>query len=399
MTKRIYYNSPYQIELKTTVTECRKRADGLFNVLTAETIVFPAGGGQPYDIGKMNNASIVAAEDMGDDVFHIVDAIFDPGETVTITIDWNRRFDHSQQHTGEHMVSGIAHSLFSVKNVGFHMGTDYVTIDFDKMLTKEQINELEMAVNRAILMDIPVRSRIISMEELSTISLRKKADGISGAIRIVDIEGIDSCTCCGTHTLTTGGVGLLKITDSMKHRGGIRLWMTCGMRALVDYSGKHDTLIRLGKHFSTRWQNLEAAILSQEKELADMRFEAKRRQLRYCELRAKELLSNTSGQFIAAIESDSEIEEIKLLCDRIIQEEDKIALLFGTKSDTIYYCIARGSEVDISMKTLCLAVNAALSGKGGGRDDIAQGSAKIDPCLPTPDLNMVIANIRNIIHK
>lgn len=139
--------------------------------------------------------------------------------------------------------------------------------------------------------------------------------------------------------------------------------------------------------------------MSQEKELADMRFEAKRRQLRYCELRAKELLSNTSGQFIAAIESDSEIEEIKLLCDRIIQEEDKIALLFGTKSDTIYYCIARGSEVDISMKTLCLAVNAALSGKGGGRDDIAQGSAKIDPCLPTPDLNMVIANIRNIIHK
>ncbi len=378
MTNRQYYYNPHMDECDAVVTGCIA-VDGGYEVSVDKTVIFPEGGGQPSDTGFIDKFRVISARDAGNDVWLFTDGEFKIGQHVTIRLNLERRFDHSQQHTGEHIVSGIAKKLFDVANIGFHMSQDYVTIDFDKPLTDEQLLQLEEEANRAVYRNIKVISRIVTCDELNTIPLRKRAEGLKGEIRLVSIEGIDSCTCCGTHTLNTGEVGIIKFTDHVKYKSGIRVWLKCGKRALQDYREKQNMIDALARAYSTKWQNVNEAVLKQMDELSASKHAIKRLAYQHAVYRASELLgcAETVGGITLAVSYEGEVlkDDLGMLTEQLCKREKTIAVLFGLMNGMVHYRLMRSVGVEMSMRDLCQTVNVLFCGKGGGRPESAQGSA------------------------
>lgn len=376
MTERLYYTEKTECEAK--VLSLRNAERG-YEVLLDRTVIFPEGGGQLSDTGFIGEARVLHASEDGDDIWHLTDKPVDEGRTVRVAVDTQERFDHSQQHTGEHILSGLAKKMYGALNVGFHMAKDYVTIDLDKALTQEELEELEREANRAVQKCIPVTSRIVSEEELSSIPLRKRAEGLKGEIRIIEIADVDSCTCCGTHCLSSAQVGVVKITAFAKYKGGVRLWFACGMRAVEDYQKKQRITDALAKRFSVKTEDIPDSIERREQELNEVRRELKSRTAKVVEYTAKEALmkAESIGGIKLIIYQSEEFNqsELKLLSDNLISAGKCIALLFGTKGENIAYCIACSDGIKHSMRDICDAVNALLNGKGGGRPNFCQGSA------------------------
>ena len=378
MTKSLYYHHPYMSDCDAVVTDCIA-VNGGYEALVDQTVIFPEGGGQPSDTGFMDKFRVISARDSGDDVWLFTDGEFREGQHVTIRLNLERRFDHSQQHTGEHIVSGIAKKLFDTTNIGFHMAQDYVTIDFDKILTDEQLMRLEEEANRAIYRNIKVISRLVTYDELDAIPLRKRTEGLKGGIRLVSIDGIDSCTCCGTHTLNTGEVGIIKFTDHVKYKSGIRIWLKCGKRALQDYREKQNMINVLARAYSTKWQNVNEAVLKQMDELSASKHALKRLAYQHAVYRAGELLGDaeTLGGVTLAVSYEGEVlkDDLGMLAEQLCKHERTIAVLFGQMNGMIHYRLMRSSGVEMSMRDLCQTVNVLFSGKGGGRPESAQGSS------------------------
>ena len=230
MTRKLYYEDCNLTEFTARVTACEE-AKGGFRVTLDATAFYPEGGGQPWDLGTLGEANVLEVWEEGEEVIHLCDRPLHVGETVTGVIDWNRRFDLMQQHTGEHILSGVIHAKYGYHNVGFHMGADVITIDFDGLIPTEDLKELEDTVNAAIWQDLAVKCWYPSPEELPQVGYRTKK-ALPWPVRIVEVPGYDKCACCGVHTATTGQVGLVKIFSSMKFHGGSRLEMACGKRAM-----------------------------------------------------------------------------------------------------------------------------------------------------------------------
>lgn len=381
MTERLYYHNPYLKSCTATVLECRKNGEH-YEVLLDRTVIFPEGGGQPSDTGMINGIKVLRANDCGEDIWNVVDSPIIPGSSVTVTIDFDRRFDHSQQHTGEHIVSGLAHKLFNATNVGFHMAEEYVTIDFDIPLTDEQLLQLETEANAAVCRNIPITVNIVEEAELPSVPLRKRASGLTGDIRIVSIDGVDSCTCCGTHTETSAEVGIVKFTDHAKYKQGVRIWLVCGMRALEDYRKKQLMLTEASRQFSTKWENVPQMIAKQSNELSEQKRLYKLRTAKYLAYRSGELLINAKElkhgcRLVYTVEDALSGEELKLLCESLCAQKGVVAVVFTKNGDSLFYQLMRSENVTISMRRLIEAINVALVGKGGGRDDRVQGSAKL----------------------
>ena len=266
MTELLYYSIPIITECGAAVLSCEKdERSGAYKIILDRTMIYPEGGGQPADRGSIvfrpdNSAAeqtvrISDAHTENGSVVHFCDAEIPAGTIVRVLLDVDTRLDHAQQHTGEHIVSGLANKLFGAVNVGFHMAADYCTIDFDIPLEQAQLEELERAANAAVRANLSVHTEVTTPEDASTRTLRKKSDKAVGndknkksdkpqnnicepvppakAVRIVYIDNgkIDSCTCCGTHLAATGGVGTILFTDAQHYKGGTRLWFVCGGRA------------------------------------------------------------------------------------------------------------------------------------------------------------------------
>ncbi len=382
MTQRIYLTDPAAAECKATVLDCITAGDG-FEVLLSATVIFPEGGGQPSDVGSIDRRPVSHAREQGEDVWHLTDMRFDVGAEVTVKADMAVREDHSAQHTGEHMVSGLASIMYGAKNVGFHMAEDYSTLDLDIQLDDAQLAELERAANAAVMKDIPVTSKIVTEAELETLTLRKKAGGLTGDIRIIYIDGVDSCTCCGTHCASTGRVGSIRLQDATHYKGGTRIWLLCGMRAVTAARLDRTAVRRIAARMSVGDEDAVEAVLRQGDELTALRRQLKQRTDALLTVKAGELIQDAvpagSAVLITYYEQGLDAQELKLLADKLRARPDVVAALFSTKGDTLYYQLARGENAAFSMKTLCAAVNAALGGRGGGREDMAQGSAKAGP--------------------
>ncbi len=206
MTKHLYLENSYQQTCTAQVVSCTPAEGGGYDIELDQTVLYPTSGGQLHDTGRIDGASVTDVSEAEARILHRTAKPFSPGETVTVEIDWERRFDHMQQHTGEHLLSFAAKELYGAVNVGFHMAETYCTIDLDQQLNKAQISKLESRTNELLFGNLPVEIRIVTAEELSSMELRKRADGLTGDIRIVSMPGGDSCTCCGTHTRFTGEV-------------------------------------------------------------------------------------------------------------------------------------------------------------------------------------------------
>lgn len=252
MTEKIYDRDPRLLIFTATILSCEETADGRFAVCPDKTALFPEEGGQGPDKGTLDGIPVLhTAIDKDNTITHFLASPLTVGTTVTGCVDWAQRFDYMQQHTGEHILSGLIHKRFGYNNVGFHLGETETTLDFDGAITLEEIRELEVQANEVIYKNLPVNVSFPTKVELAQLSYRSKIE-LSDDVRIVEIPGIDLCACCAPHVATTGEIGILKVADIQSHRGGVRITILCGARALKDYTGKQDTSSALSAILSAK---------------------------------------------------------------------------------------------------------------------------------------------------
>lgn len=248
--KKLFYDSAYIRTFEAKVLSCEKGKKG-YEVVLDQTAFYPEGGGQPYDMGILGGAHVTAVHDVKGEIVHYTDAPLAVGETVTGEINWDRRFQNMQGHSGEHLVSGLIHAKYGYDNVGFHMGTEEITIDLNGLLEWEDLMEIEKKANRIIWEDREIYAGFPSAEELAHMDYRSKKE-LTGAIRIVSIPGGDTCACCGTHVKTTGEIGLVKFLTMIHYKGGVRISLLCGEAAVMDYEKKREELQKISVLLSAK---------------------------------------------------------------------------------------------------------------------------------------------------
>lgn len=340
-----------------------------YEVVLDETAFFPEGGGQPADTGLLGTAHVLDVQEKQGAVIHYTDAPLEVGDCVEGAVDWVRRFDHMQQHSGEHIVSGLAHKMYGVNNVGFHLGA-LVTADLDGELDAQQVAEIERRANEIIWADKPIVITYPSSEELEHIRYRSKKE-LTGEVRIVTIEGADVCACCGTHVASTGQIGLIRLTDAQRYKGGTRLTILCGGRAQEDYACKDMSLAHAGTLLSVKPHEVPSAV----KRLLDevSRLKQERAALRK-RLFVQQALSYPEQEgnllvFEEELSPDALPQYATLLRERCTG----VAGVFAPdgKGALRYVLASRTQDVRLFAKKM----NAALSGRGGGSAELAQGTA------------------------
>lgn len=389
MTDRLYLSDSHLQSCAATVLSCVQTADG-FDIVLDRTVFFPNAGGQPCDTGLLRleeRAVAVAGCDEADGVLlHHTNAALPVGAAVQAEIDWARRFDLMQQHTGEHLLSYSAYALFEAANVGFHLNTVCGTIDLDKPLSPEQVRQMERRANELAERDLPVTAACYESEDaIAGLPLRKQAEGLTAPIRIVTIEGADCCTCCAPHCRRTGEIGLLFLTDAAPYKGGMRLTFLCGQRALLHARAMHDTVDHIARRFSTGRESALAAVQKQADELIAAKKRERTLAARVSAHLADELYrsADTIGntRFVAARLEDVGAAQLRPLAQQIAGTQRTLVFLLTGDGARVQYLLLAGGGLPLDMGELCQAVNAALSGKGGGRGTLAQGSAAMQPGL------------------
>ncbi len=369
LSERLYYSDAYLKEFDARVISCSRRDDGGYSVILDRTAFYPEGGGQPGDSGFIGEAPVTDTREEGGEIVHICGAPLAEGAQVRGRIDWEQRFDRMQQHSGEHIFSGMICSTFSCDNVGFHMGADTVTIDFSAAITDEELRDIESRANRYIMEGHRVQITFPSPEELSRLEYRSKKE-LDGEVRIVSFPGADTCACCGTHLSSSAEVGLVKVLSSKKFHEGTRIELLCGMRALDHLMKCWDQNSSISKalsapHYGTysAVQRLMENISSLERQAADLE------QRNFSLIAAGYAGAGDTCIIMEAMDTDS----MRRLCEAVHDVCGGICAVFcGSDPDYRYALMAP----DSILRSLCSDMNSALNGRGGGRDGLAQGSVR-----------------------
>ena len=368
-TKKLYYENCLTKEFTATVVACEKCDKGYWTELDA-TAFFPGGGGQACDTGTLNEAQVLDMKEEGETVLHLCDTPLTPGQTVTGTLCWQRRLDQMQQHSGEHIVSGIIYALYGGHNVGFHVGADMVTIDFDCPIPPEALPEIERQTNAAIYENLPVNCWYPSPEQLPTIHYRSKK-ALDWPVRLVQIPGYDSCACCGVHTAYTGQVGLVKLFSCVKFHQGVRIEMACGARALSYLSAIYGQNQQVCHAFSAKPLETGAAAQRMNEALAAEKFRATGLERQLFDRIAESYVNHQNVLYFADSLPPAAVRE---LADRIAQKCSGIAAVFsGSDSEGYTVCLVSKSG---SVAEFGKQMNQALNGRGGGKPGFFQGSVK-----------------------
>lgn len=364
-TKRLFDENPYMTEFSATVL-CWKQAEGAFFAALDRTAFFPEGGGQFCDLGTLYNADVLdVQEDKDGVIWHKINKPVETGIIVNGKIDFRRRFDFMQQHSGEHIFSGLAHSRFDATNVGFHLGTEITTLDLDVPLDEEKVALLEREANEAVYKNLPIEISYPAAEELAVLPYRSKKE-LSGRVRIVTVPGYDICACCGTHVARTGEIGIIKITSFQNYKGGTRLFMLCGSRAFEDYRRKNADVLRVTTSLSIKPEELCQGVERLSAEITEHKiYESSIKK----ELFAMKAASLGSGERIAVFEENLTPDEIRRFC-LTLSESFGIAAVFCGKSGEWKYAAA-AKERDC--RAVSKALNESFGGRGGGRPELVQG--------------------------
>lgn len=376
---KLYDEDAYMTEFDAEVLSCTEK-DGEFCVILNKTAFFPTAGGQTCDNGVLGNADVVRVEIENDTVMHYVKTPFSTGEKVHGKIDRNARFRKMQHHSAEHIISGIVHSMFGFDNTGFHLSDKEVTMDYNGELSAEEVRRLENAANEAVCKNLMITAEYPPEEILSTLNYRAKLD-LTENVRIVTIDGVDVCACCAPHVRRTGEIGIIKITDVMRHRGGVRMRMICGADALRDYQKKHDDVCALSALFSVKPEEVYDACVRKNDEIAELKRKLGEASRRIAVTKAEQI--PPSDGVICVFEEDADMNILRNMLN-ICKEKSRVAAVFGGSDESGYnYIIASNT---IPLKNFSAELNVKLNGRGGGRDDIIQGhfdkdSASIKACL------------------
>ncbi len=379
---KLYYKDPYMTTFKTTLKKHDKDEEGRWYAVLAETAFYPTGGGQPYDTGTLNEVKVIDAEEVDDEIRHYLSGeIVGSGSEITGKIDWSRRFDHMQQHAGQHILTAAFVELFGFATVAFHLGKDSLTIDLDvEQLTEEQARAAEELANQIVLENRPIETKWVTEDELSQCSLRKQLS-VSENIRLVIIPEFDYNGCGGTHPRSTAEVGAITVLDWEKQRKNTRVRFICGNRVRNQFHEKH----KVGKELTGLLNAPEQELVAAAKRLIEngKSLEKKIDELNdsLLEYEAKDLLANATstdkGMIITEVFQNRSIQEIQKLARSITSlSNESLVFLVNEADGKLQFVCARGPVPTVSMKQVAAELLKLVNGKGGGNDQFAQGGGE-----------------------
>lgn len=382
-TKRLFDENVMQRECEAVVVRTEPYHEG-YAVVLDQTVFFPEGGGQLSDTGTLTAGEkalpVKHVHEKAGEIFHETKEPLAPGTKVVAKIDWPVRFDHMQQHCGEHMLSYAFYKLFGAHNVGFHMSADMVGIDLDREVDWQQALQAERFTNREIQEDRPVTTKLVPAEEAAKMNLRKFNDKLTGILRIVTVEGSDSCTCCGTHPTSSGMVGLVKIFKVEKHKEGSRISFLCGREALERVEQYMLAALDASNLLSIKETELPdgiARLQQEKKELGERLTECTGKLLEYRieEMKAHPATTEAGHAKFVFLESDMTPKEAKALAKRLGEIPEAFSAIFYQNGERLNYMFLATDGAAVNCQQLIRTVNEAFGGRGGGRPESCQGSA------------------------
>ena len=378
MTEKLFYKDSYTKEFQARVLSCTE-CKGSYQAVLTRTAFFPEGGGQSADTGFFytkdgQEIPVTDVQERDGTVFHYIASPVKEGEEIKGKLDFEERFSKMQQHTGEHIVSGLVNRHFGYHNVGFHLGAEEVTMDYDGVLTQEDLEQIEMEANQAVAENIPVVVLYPSEEELKNITYRSKIE-IEGQVRIVQIPGYDICACCAPHVKETGSIGLIKIVGAVHYKGGMRVSMLCGFRALSDYRMKERNVVKISNLLSAKQEDTAQAVERLGQEVNRQKEKIKNLQKRYVDLCLEEAGNQAKTDpgksillFVEELDAGARRNFVNAAMD---MTEGFAGVFVGNDEEGYQYVLgSRTRDIQDAGKKL----NACFQGKGGGKPPMIQGS-------------------------
>ncbi|MDR2749399.1 MAG: alanyl-tRNA editing protein [Clostridiales bacterium] len=373
-TEKLFYTDAYQKAFEAKVVSCEKSSDGYALELN-RTCFYPEGGGQPADKGTLEaetgKVQVLDVKEKDGRILHLTDKPIEPDMLAKGEISWPWRFQLMQSHSGEHIVSGVIKALFKLDNVGFHMGTDFVTIDTSGPLTEEQAYRVEAEANRAIWENRKVICRFPPEEELRDMAYRAKK-AISGAVRIVEITGADLCACCGLHVANAGEIGIVKIVGLQKWKSGVRISMLAGNMAYLDYAKKCKAVAEIGTLLSSKQDDAVGAVKRLMEQISGLKEQIYQINRREDERKAASI---PQGQKLAFFFEDNMAPDDLRLLSLALAKRAVVAAAFSKAGEGHKYALA---SLSVDARKIAAEMNAALNGRGGGKSELVQGSVAAD---------------------
>ncbi|MBM7649454.1 alanyl-tRNA synthetase [Bacillus ectoiniformans] len=380
MTNKIYYQDAYIQSLTAEIHHQQKDEEGRHYAVLDQTIFYPTGGGQPHDTGRLNGVKVYGVEEVDGEIRHYTEKeVHAPDGAAECEIDWGRRYDHMQQHAGQHLLSAVMEELLDMKTTSFHLGKETVTIDLDAdSLTTDMMDRAEKAANRIILQNHPIETKWVTAEEASSYPLRKQLEATEN-IRLVIIHGCDYSGCGGTHPRSTGEIASIKLLKWERQRKQVRLEFVCGNRVLKQLGEKHSVIQELTQVMNRPADQLvaEAKQLLEEKKALQAKLDAAEEELLEVEAESMIDAAAEGNELIHQSYTDRSIQTLQQLA-RMITAKDPESLVFLTaeNGEQLQFVTARGKDREEDLKKATQLIFSLIEGKGGGKPDFIQGGGK-----------------------
>lgn len=366
MTRKLYYEDCHLAEFTAQVTACEQTHKG-WEIQLDATAFYPEGGGQACDLGTISDAAVLDVRERGEAIIHLCDKALKVGSAVFCRLDYARRFDLMQQHSGEHIISGIIHAKYGYHNVGFHMGPNMITIDFDGPIPAEDLPGIELAANQAVWQNLPLHIWYPGEAELPTVGYRSKR-ALPWPVRVVEVPGYDKCACCGTHVAFTGEIGVIKLFSVIKFHDGVRMEMACGSRALAALNHAFDQNRQVSQAFSAKITETGDAARKMNEALAAEKFRATSLQKQLFRHAAESYVNQTN---VIHFEDGLDPALVRDLADMIASKITGTAAVFsGTDEEGYSFCLMTRTG---DLRALGKAMTQTLGGRGGGKPIFQQG--------------------------
>ena len=367
MTNKLYYDDAYIKEFSSVVLSVTK-CEALYDVVLTETAFFPEEGGQYSDKGTINGISVVDVKEDNGVIHHYLTESVEEGSSVIGAIDFEERYEKMQCHSAEHILSGIIHRLFKLDNVGFHLGAEDVTMDISAPLTREELDRVEILANEVVYKNIPITTCFPSESELGSLEYRSKL-ALTENVRIVNIGEYDSCACCAPHVKYTGEIGLIKILDFSKLRGGIRIRITAGRRAMKIFREYYDSIQSISSMLSVPKSDVTEGAKKLLSDYSSLKTAYSAERIANITRMAEEF-SDVDGNSVKLF-SDATVEEMIAFSNIAVSRVSGIlVLLSGTDGEYKYVM----SSKNVDLKERAQDINKSLLGRGGGKSNMIQGS-------------------------
>ena len=377
MTIKLYNDNVMLKNCQATVLACEER-DGKFFVELDQTVIFPEGGGQLSDRGKINGVNVLHASEKEGRLWHECDAPLEVGAEVEVSLDWAVRLDRMQQHCGEHILSFVCWKLFDSNNIGFHMNEDTVTVDLDKALSEEELLQVEQESNAIIWENRPITVLNLESEEAAKLPMRKFNANLQGILRIVAVENADVCTCCGTHPPVTGMVGCLKIIRAERRKQGQRLEILCGVRSMAEYAKQNRILRDLATDLSSQVDEVPERYAKLKEEMANLNDALKEKTAKLLDIEIQEVLAKAETRADGAKLLPLVLDDAKTgknILPRVGALGNTVSVILAVQPERISYFVALGKDTAGDCRAYIKLLNDIFGGRGGGKPDGAQGGA------------------------